>query len=74
MSASSAIIKMTAFNPAKLMREVRQEVSRVVWPTRKETMISVVLVMLLVSVVSVFLIIVDNLAQYGVQWVLGFGK
>lgn len=65
---------MTAFNPAKLMREVRQEVSRVVWPTRKETMISVMMVMVLVSIVSVFLIVVDNLAQYGVQWILGFGK
>jgi preprotein translocase subunit SecE len=65
---------MTAFNPAKLLREVRQEVSRVVWPTRKETMVSVIMVMVLVSIASVYLLIVDNLAQWGVQAILGFGK
>lgn len=57
-------------NPAKFVREVRQETSRVTWPTRKETYISVIMVLVLVLVSSLFFLLVDSLIAAIVQWIL----
>ena len=60
-------------NPAKFMREVRQEINRVTWPTRKETLVSTAMVLVLVLFAAVFFLLVDNLLSWGVQWILGIG-
>ena len=60
-------------NPAKFVREVRQEVGKVVWPTRRETMISTVMVLVLVLITSMFFLMVDNLIAWGVLRILGLG-
>lgn len=60
-------------NPAKFVREVRQEAHKVTWPTRKETMVSTAMVLVLVFITSIFFLLVDNLISWGVQWVLGLG-
>ena len=60
-------------NPAKFAREVRQEVNRVVWPTRKETLISTAMVLALVAISALFFLMIDNIIAYGVQWILGIG-
>ena len=60
-------------NPAKFAREVRQEAKRVIWPTRRETMISTAMVMVLALVASVFFVIMDSLIGLVVQNVLGIG-
>ena len=65
---------MSELNPAKFIREVRQEANKVTWPTRKETMISTIMVLILVLVASVFFLVVDNLISLGVQMILGLGK
>ena len=64
---------MPAMNPAKFIREVRQEVSKVSWPTRKETMISVAMVLILAIVAGVFFLLVDGLLSWGVRMILGLG-
>lgn len=58
-------------NPAKFMREVRQEGNKVSWPTRKETMVSTVMVVVLTIISAIFFLIVDGLAGAGVRAVLG---
>ncbi len=60
-------------NPAKFAREVKQEAKRVVWPTRKETMISTLMVMVLATVSAVFFVMADSLIGLVVQSVLGIG-
>ncbi len=62
-----------ALNPAKFAREVRQEAKRVIWPTRRETMISTAMVMVLALVASVFFVVMDSLIGLIVQRVLGIG-
>lgn len=64
---------MADLNPAKFVREVRQETSKVTWPTRKETMVSTAMVLVLVLIASLFFLLVDNLAALGVQEILGLG-
>lgn len=60
-------------NPAKFVREVRQEVGRVTWPTRKETMISVAMVLGLVLIASLFFLLVDNVAAWVIKSILSIG-
>jgi preprotein translocase subunit SecE len=49
-----------AFEPAKFAREVRGEVAKVTWPSRKETMITTLLVFAMAAVTSIFFFVVDQ--------------
>ena len=60
-------------NPLEFLQEVRQETSKVTWPTRKETGISTAMVFLFVFLASVFFLIVDQILQFGVKFVFGLG-
>lgn len=61
-------------NPAKFVREVRQETKKVTWPTRKETMVSTVMVLILTAISMVFFLLADTLISEGVQLILGLGS
>lgn len=58
-------------NPSKFIREVRQEVSKVTWPTRKETMVSTGMVLLLVLISAFFFWVVDSLISFAVRSIIG---
>jgi preprotein translocase subunit SecE len=58
----------------QFFREVRQEASKVTWPTRKETAISTVMVLLMVILAAIFFLIVDELLSLGVRFFLGLGS
>lgn len=64
---------MAILNPAKFVREVRQEMSKVTWPSRRETTISTVMVLLLVAVTAVFFITVDWVLSTAIRMILGIG-
>ena len=64
---------MAKTNPAVFMRQVRQEVSKVTWPTRKETGITTVMVFVMVALAAIFFLIVDQIISFGVQQILGLG-
>ena len=54
--------------------QVRQEASRVTWPTRKETMVTTAMVFLMVFIAAGFFFVVDQLLSYGVRLVFGLGQ
>jgi preprotein translocase subunit SecE len=54
-------------------QQVRQEVSKVTWPSRKETMVTSAMVFVMVIVVSLFFLVVDYILGTGVGYVLGLG-
>ena len=62
---------MTALNPAKFIREVRQEMKKVTWPTRKETMVSTSMVLALVFIAAIFFILVDWVAATVIHTIIG---
>ena len=64
---------MSKTNPIEFLQEVRQETSKVTWPTRKETGISPAMVFLFVFLASIFFLIVDQILQFGVKFVFGLG-
>ena len=59
-----------ALNPVKFLQEVRQEVSKVTWPTRNETMISTLMVLAMVALASIFFLLADQIIAWGVQFLL----
>ena len=65
---------MAKYNPVEFIQEVRQEVSKVTWPTWKEVWITTLMVLIMVSVASVFFLITDQALGYLVRLVLGAGR
>ena len=61
---------MAGANPLKFLQEVRQEVSKVTWPTRNETLISTVMVLIMVTLASLFFLAADQLLGFLVQQML----
>ena len=64
---------MVKINPGQFVREVRQEASKVTWPTRKETGVTTAMVFLMVLLASVFFLLVDQVLSFGVRQILGLG-
>jgi preprotein translocase subunit SecE len=60
-------------NPAEFAREVRREVAKVTWPTRKETTVTTGMVFVMVIVASMFFLAVDQILALGVRTILGLG-
>ncbi|MBR0655688.1 preprotein translocase subunit SecE [Plastoroseomonas arctica] len=64
---------MAKLNPAQFIREVRQEVAKVTWPTRKETLITTGLVLAMSALAAIFFLVVDKLIQLASRVIFGFG-
>jgi preprotein translocase subunit SecE len=64
---------LAKLDPAQFVREVRQEATRVTWPSRKETLITTGLVLGLSTLAAIFFLIVDQLIQLAMRLVFGIG-
>ena len=60
-----------AFNPARFLREVRTEVGRVTWPSRKETAVTTGLVFVMVALAALFFLAIDQVFGMGVRLLFG---
>jgi preprotein translocase subunit SecE len=60
-----------AFEPGKFVREVRGEVAKVTWPTRKETLVTTGLVLAMAAVTAIFFFAVDQVIGLGVRALFG---
>ncbi|MDB5360258.1 MAG: preprotein translocase subunit SecE [Rhodospirillales bacterium] len=64
---------MAKTSPAEFVRQVRQEVTKVTWPTRKETSTTTILVFVMVFVAAMFFFTVDQGLSWAVRFVLSLG-
>ena len=64
---------MVGANPLKFLQEVRQEVSKVTWPSRKEVIVTTAMVLAMVVVIAIFFLIVDQILAFGIKTILGIG-
>ncbi len=55
------------------MQQVRREVAKVTWPSRRETMVTTMMVFIFVAICAVFFLIVDQILSFGVKQILGLG-
>ena len=60
-------------SPAEFMREVRQEVGKVTWPTRREALVSSAMVLIMVFIAAIFFFTVDAVIHNIIRFILGFG-
>ena len=65
---------MAKTNAAEFVQQVRQELSRVTWPTRKETLVTTAMVFVMVFVAAAFFFVVDQALSHGVRLVFGIGQ
>lgn len=65
--------EMAKTNPLEFLQQVRAETSKVTWPTRRETIITTVMVFIMVAFAMVFFFLADTAVSYIVSLVLGFG-
>jgi len=64
---------MAKISPIEFIRQVRQEASKVTWPTRKETTVTTILVFLMVFICAAFFLVIDHVLAWGVSLILGMG-
>ena len=61
---------MATTNPFQFIQQVRAEVSKVVWPTRREVMLTTVMVFIMAALTAVFFALVDIVIRFGLETVL----
>ncbi|MCG8490581.1 MAG: preprotein translocase subunit SecE [Sneathiellales bacterium] len=65
---------MAKVTPGAFIRQVRQEASKVTWPTRKETMVTTGMVFVMVFLASAFFFAVDQGIQVVIKQILTLGS
>ncbi|MEM8631559.1 MAG: preprotein translocase subunit SecE [Pseudomonadota bacterium] len=61
---------MAITNPLQFVQQVRAEVSKVVWPTRREVLVTTVMVFIMATVTAIFFFFVDWVIRNGLQLLL----
>ena len=64
---------MAKTSPIEFLQQVRQEVSRVTWPSRKETVVTTAMVFAMVFIAGAFFFLVDQVFSAGVRLIFGLG-
>jgi len=57
----------------EFVQQVRREVAKVTWPSRRETMVTTMMVFIFVAIAAVFFMAVDQILSHGVRFILGLG-
>ena len=58
---------MAKTNPLQFMQQVRSETAKVVWPTRRETLLTTAMVFVLSALAATFFFIVDQIIRLGLE-------
>ncbi|MBS0123838.1 preprotein translocase subunit SecE [Thetidibacter halocola] len=61
---------MARTNPLQFIQQVRAEVGKVVWPTRREVMLTTVMVFIMATLTAIFFALVDLLIRTGLEELL----
>ena len=62
---------MAVTNPLQFIQQVRAEVAKVVWPTRREVLLTTVMVFIMAALTAVFFALVDLAIRSGLEGLLG---
>jgi len=61
---------MATTNPIQFIQQVRSEVAKVVWPTRREVMLTTLMVFIMAALTATFFSLVDMAIRAGLTFVL----
>ena len=62
---------MARTNPVQFIQQVRDEVSKVTWPTRREVTLTTIMVFIMATLTAIFFSLVDLGIRSGLQGILG---
>ncbi|MGN6102432.1 MAG: preprotein translocase subunit SecE [Devosia sp.] len=63
---------MARTNPLTFLQQVRAETAKVTWPTRNETVVSTIMVLVFCLLASLFFLLADELIAWIVRTLLSF--
>ncbi len=63
---------MATTNPLQFVQQVRAEIAKVVWPTRREVLLTTVMVFIMAALTATFFAVVDLLIRFGLQELLTY--
>ncbi|MBX3596220.1 MAG: preprotein translocase subunit SecE [Rhizobiaceae bacterium] len=61
-------------NPFTFVQQVRGEAGKVTWPSRRETLISTVMVLVFSLIAMAFFFAADQVMAFAVEMILGIGR
>jgi preprotein translocase subunit SecE len=61
-------------NPFVFLQQVRSETAKVTWPSRRETVISTIMVLIFAVLTMLFFFAADQLMAFAVELILGIGR
>jgi len=61
---------MANTNPFQFIQQVRSEVSKITWPTRREVFITTIMVFIMSAIAALIFAVVDLIIRSGIQSVL----
>ena len=61
---------MARTTPAQFIQQTRSEISKVVWPTRREVLLTTLMVLVLATLAAIFFSLVDMAIRWGLQGIL----
>ncbi|WP_340108312.1 preprotein translocase subunit SecE [Pikeienuella sp. HZG-20] len=64
---------MARTNPAQFIQQVRAETAKVVWPTRKETIVTTIMVFIMATLAALFFFFSDMIIGFGIDQILRIG-
>ena len=65
---------MAKSNPMQFVQQVKAEIQKVTWPSRKETTVSTVAVFIMVFLAATFLFLADQILAFLVNFILDLGN
>lgn len=61
-------------NPLTFFQQVRSETAKVTWPSRRETMVSTLMVIAMAFLMAMFFFAADQVMGWAVGMILGLGR
>ena len=61
---------MATTNPIQFIQQVRSEVGKVVWPSRREVVLTTIMVFAMAALTATFFSLIDFVIKFGLTYVL----
>ncbi len=61
----------TKTSPAQLIAQARAEIAKVVWPSRREVMLTTIMVFIMAALTATFFSLVDMAIRFGLKLIVG---
>lgn len=65
---------MAKTSPIEFIRQVQSETRKVVWPSRRQTVMTAVMVMVMTVLLAVFFFVIDKMFDTAVAFLLSLAK